>query len=297
MKKINVRFLAESAIIAALYVAVTWLMAPISYGPIQFRISEALILLVIFNSKYTYSLILGCLIANSMSNLGAYDVVFGTLATILGILPMTKIKKMGLACIFPILSNSLIVSLELYIVFKESHLFWYNILTIAFGEAIVLYLIGIPLMISIAKNEQLSRILQLDVRNLSNTKILSLSKSLYVVVGVLGIIFYVAFPMYRDENGNVLRAIDLTKQQLWIGLFFVFSLLYVIIGLVTKKSLRLSLGLMVNVSLVILYIVFAVTHPLTLSFGYFFGYIMYLIIMLSNSIYIYYHEVLKKKLI
>ena len=47
MKKISVKFIAESTMIAALYVVTTWLLAPISYGPIQFRISEALILQIV----------------------------------------------------------------------------------------------------------------------------------------------------------------------------------------------------------------------------------------------------------
>lgn len=59
MKKNNIKFIAESAIIAALYVALTWIFSPISYGPIQFRISEILVLLVVLNPKYALSLILG----------------------------------------------------------------------------------------------------------------------------------------------------------------------------------------------------------------------------------------------
>ena len=51
MRKIDIRFIASSAIIAALYVALTWVLAPISYGAIQFRISEVLLLLVFFNPK------------------------------------------------------------------------------------------------------------------------------------------------------------------------------------------------------------------------------------------------------
>ena len=65
MKKFNVRFIAESAIIAGLYVALTWLLAPISYGAVQFRISEFLILLVVLNPKYAYALVIGCFIANT----------------------------------------------------------------------------------------------------------------------------------------------------------------------------------------------------------------------------------------
>ena len=93
MKKINIEFIAESAIIAALYVALTWLFAPISYWGTKFRISEVLVLLVVLNPKFSISLIIGCLIANTTSSLGWYDLVFGTLATVIAIIPMCFIKK------------------------------------------------------------------------------------------------------------------------------------------------------------------------------------------------------------
>ena len=153
MKKISVKFIAESAIIAALYVVTTWLLAPISYGPIQFRISEVLMLLVVLNPKFSFALILGCFISNTTSSLGWYDMVFGTLATIIAIIPMFFIRKMPIAAIFPVISNAFIVSLELGIAFNLwNEAFWYNVFTIALGEAVVLYLLGIPLTCAIAKN-------------------------------------------------------------------------------------------------------------------------------------------------
>ena len=85
MQKISVKLIAESAIIAALYVVTTWLLAPISYGAIQFRISEVLMLLVVLNPKFSFALILGCFISNTTSSLGWYDMVFGTLATVIAI--------------------------------------------------------------------------------------------------------------------------------------------------------------------------------------------------------------------
>ena len=108
--KNNVRFLCESAIVAALYAVLTWILAPISYGPIQFRIAEILVLLVFFNPKYIYSIIIGCFIANTTSSLGWYDMVFGTLATTLAVLPMIKTKRISVAALYPVISNALIVS-------------------------------------------------------------------------------------------------------------------------------------------------------------------------------------------
>ena len=149
MQNLDIKFIIKSAIIAAIYVVLTWVLSPISYGAIQFRISEILVLLVVFNPKYSLALILGCLIANTTSSLGWYDMVFGTLATIIAIIPMCFVKKLPIAAIFPVISNALIVSFELGLAFDmfQPSAFWFNVLTIAIGEAVVLYLLGIPVMI------------------------------------------------------------------------------------------------------------------------------------------------------
>ena len=80
MKKLNTKMIALNAIIAAVYAAFTILLAPISYGSIQMRISEIMIFLAFYNKDYIPGLVLGCLIANIPSGLGAFDMVFGTLA-------------------------------------------------------------------------------------------------------------------------------------------------------------------------------------------------------------------------
>ena len=64
---------------------------------------------------------------------------FGTLATILAVLPMLKIKRLELASIFPVLSNAIIVSVELGLAFDlfMPEAFWFNVLTVGLGEAVV----------------------------------------------------------------------------------------------------------------------------------------------------------------
>ena len=168
--KNNVRFLCESAIVAALYAVLTWVLAPISYGPIQFRIAEILVLLVFFNPKYAYAIIIGCFVSNTTSSLGWYDMVFGTLATTLAVLPMIKTKRIGLAAIYPVISNALIVSLELWLAFKEVGVFWLNVGTIAFGEAVVLFVLGIPFYYMICRNDHLCEVLEIDNSKLKKKK-------------------------------------------------------------------------------------------------------------------------------
>ena len=81
----NTKNLCLSALIAALYAALTLAFQPISYGAVQFRISEALTLLPVLFPQAVPGLTLGCLISNLFNPMGAtvYDVVFGTLATLI----------------------------------------------------------------------------------------------------------------------------------------------------------------------------------------------------------------------
>ena len=160
MRKIDIKFIASSAIIAALYVALTWLLAPISYGSIQFRISEILVLLVFFNPKYAFAVILGTFISNTTSSLGWYDMVFGTLATTLSVLTITKCKNIYQAALAPVVFNGIIVALELY--FALDIPVYLSLIFVSLGEAVVLFLIGIPTMNSIMNNEVLLEILGLE---------------------------------------------------------------------------------------------------------------------------------------
>ena len=91
MKKINIKDIVMYASVAAIYVVLTWLFGSLSYGPIQFRISEVLVLLCFFNKKYFTSLTLGCLISNLMSP-NSLDILFGTLATIISLFLFAKVK-------------------------------------------------------------------------------------------------------------------------------------------------------------------------------------------------------------
>ena len=76
--------LAYSAAIAAIYVALTMLVAPIAFGPVQFRISEALTILPFFTPVAIPGLFVGCLLANLLGSAAIWDVVFGSLATLIG---------------------------------------------------------------------------------------------------------------------------------------------------------------------------------------------------------------------
>lgn len=139
---LNTKNLVRLALVAAAYAALTVLIQPLSYGAIQFRFSEALVLLAFYRKDYSVSLILGCFIANLFSPFGLYDIVFGTLATALAVLPMYYVKNIFVAAIFPVITNGLLVGYELYLVGEP---FLFSAGTVALGEFAVVAVLGILL--------------------------------------------------------------------------------------------------------------------------------------------------------
>ncbi len=283
MKKIDIKFISTSAIIAALYVGLTWLLSPISYGSIQFRISEVLLLLVVLNPKYAYSLIIGCLIANTTSPLGWYDIVFGTLATTFAILPMMKIKKIGLACIFPVMCNSIIISIELGIALDMFNIFWFNMLTVGLGEAVVLYFLGIPFCKVILNNNALKDILEIDME--LNDNHFTLINYLYFIIGALGIIFYIAYPFFTKniiENDEIIKetytALKLTSSHMWLCIFLVISSLILFICFTKNKLIKIIFNTIFLLILLILYIVIGIIFIEAKTYIYYYIYSIYLVL-------------------
>lgn len=112
-KLLTPRSLCLSAVIAALYAALTLLLAPISYGPIQLRLSEALTLLPMVLPQAVPGLFVGCLIANLYTGM-LTDIIFGSLATLLAAIGTYLLRKKPLlAAACPVVSNGVIVGLML----------------------------------------------------------------------------------------------------------------------------------------------------------------------------------------
>lgn len=159
--KTNIRYMTKTALIAAAYVALTYMFAFLSYGAIQFRISEFLILFVLISPRYGLGLILGCIIANLASPLGVIDIVVGSTATFLAVIGITlvrsKIKKgtkgIIIASLCPVISNAVLVGLELTYLFSTP--FVLNAAYVAIGEFVVVTLFGTFIMNTIMKNESL----------------------------------------------------------------------------------------------------------------------------------------------
>ncbi len=163
MKKLNTRQIALNGIVAGLYAAITILTASFAYGNIQFRISEALMMLLLFEPSLTIGLTIGCLIANLFSTVSVLDIVIGTAATLLACLLTTRIKKPWLAPLPTILVNAVMVGAMLSWLYMPSEQFWNGLLIfggeVGAGEAAVLYVLGIPLYYAMKKTNFIEKLL------------------------------------------------------------------------------------------------------------------------------------------
>lgn len=154
MKKPQLHRLTRAAAVGALYAAVTLLTAPISFGAIQCRVSEALTLLPWLFPETGWGLFIGCLIANIVGSASPLDIVFGSLATLLAALLTARIRPKALAALPPVLVNAVMVGAALsYAASPEA--FWLSFpliaAEIAVGEAAAVYALGLPLIALLEK--------------------------------------------------------------------------------------------------------------------------------------------------
>lgn len=146
----KVKFLATSGIIAALYIAITMLVAPFGFTEVQFRISEMFNHLVAFNPRFSIGIILGVFIANLFSPLGAYDLVFGVGHSIITLGLFVLICKFVKNIAARLVINTLLFTCTMFIIAFELNLalelpFFWTWLTVAAGEFVVLA-VGAPIM-------------------------------------------------------------------------------------------------------------------------------------------------------
>ena len=138
MRNKSTLFIAQAAMIAAVYVVLTFVFAPISFGEIQVRISEALTILPVFTPAAVPGLFLGCLLGNMLSGAYLSDVVFGSLATLLGAIGTRALRNASpfLAPLPPIIANALIVPFVLRYTYGVALPIPLMMLTVGVGEVI-----------------------------------------------------------------------------------------------------------------------------------------------------------------
>lgn len=141
------KYLAEASVIAAIYAVLTIVLAPISYGAVQVRISEALTVLPFFTPAAVPGLFVGCIAANLLSPYGLPDLIFGSLATLIGAAGSYMLrKKPALVSLPPVISNGIIVGVMLYYVYEVPVPLFVQMLYVVAGEMIACYAVGYPLM-------------------------------------------------------------------------------------------------------------------------------------------------------
>lgn len=154
--KFDVEAIAQNAIIACIYAVLTLAIAPLAYSEVQFRISEIIVFLAFYNKKYIPGLVIGCFLANIPSPLGWFDMVFGTLSTLVVCIMMYRVKNKYLAAALASVITGLIVGFELHLALSIPY--WINAIYVGIGELGVL-LIGAVLFSYIEKNKQFKELI------------------------------------------------------------------------------------------------------------------------------------------
>lgn len=179
--KNRTHYIAQAGMIAAVYGAGTLvcllLLQGLAWGPVQFRISEALCVVAVLAAPAVPGLTVGCIIANLINTavagfgpLGMLDVIFGSLATLLGALWARKfVDRPKLALAGFVIANALIVPAYLPLMLQGlgfytipfttinldgmyPAMYLFGVLAIGIGEAVVIYLLGLPLLSVLSKN-------------------------------------------------------------------------------------------------------------------------------------------------
>lgn len=144
MKNKNVSYLTQAAMIAAIYVVLTFVFAPISFGEIQVRIAEMLTILPIFTPAAIPGLFVGCLIGNITGGAILPDIICGSLATLIGAAGTYALRKQHRVVVIlpPILANTLIVPFVLRYAYGVVLPIPFLALTVGIGEVISCGILG-----------------------------------------------------------------------------------------------------------------------------------------------------------
>lgn len=155
MKNTNQKsaFMTHAAMISAIYVVLTYIFAPFSFGDVQVRIAEALTILPVFTPAAIPGLFIGCLIGNILGGAILPDIIFGSLATFIGaVFTYFLRKKSQFFCILPpIVSNTIIVPLVLRYGYGMNLPISFLMLTIGIGEVISCGVLGLILYYALRK--------------------------------------------------------------------------------------------------------------------------------------------------
>ena len=149
--------ISQGALIAALYVILTEVSAlfGLSGGVIQLRLSEALCILPMYFPSAVPGLFIGCIISNILTGCAIWDIVFGSLATLIGAVGTYLLRRHKcLVTIPPVIANVLIVPPVLKLVYGFEDAIWFIYLTVFIGEFISCTILGSSIIAIIEKRKK-----------------------------------------------------------------------------------------------------------------------------------------------
>lgn len=153
MKNKSVLFMTQAAMIAAVYVVLTVLFAPFGFGEVQVRIAEALTILPVFTPAAIPGLCIGCLIGNLIGGAVLPDIIFGSLATLIGAYGTYLLRRQHrfLVSLPPILANTIIIPFVLRYAYGLAIPIPFMMLTVGLGECISCGALGMVLFSTLEK--------------------------------------------------------------------------------------------------------------------------------------------------
>ena len=147
MKNKNVAFMTQAAMIAAIYVVLTYVFAPFSFGEVQIRIAEALTILPVFTPAAIPGLFVGCIVGNILGGAILPDIIFGSIATLIGAFFTYQLRNTNrfLAQLPPIIANTVIVPFVLRYGYGVALPIPFMMLTVGVGEVVGCGVLGLVL--------------------------------------------------------------------------------------------------------------------------------------------------------
>ena len=153
MKNKKALFITQAAVIAALYVVLVVIFNYISFGPIQFRVAEALTILPYFTPAAIPGLFIGCILANVIGGAVIWDIIFGSIATLIGAVftYLLRNKSKFIEPLPPVLANTIIVPWVLKYAYGAEEMVWFMAVTVGIGEILACYVLGMILLFALNK--------------------------------------------------------------------------------------------------------------------------------------------------
>ena len=152
MKNKSTLFLVQAAAIGAVYVVLTLLFAPLSFGEVQICFSEALTILPYFTPAAIPGLFVGCIISNILGGCVPADIIFGSIATLLGAYFSYKLRSnRWLVPLPPVIANTVIVPFVLYYAYGVNLPIPLMMVTVGIGEVISCVVLGMILLTALSR--------------------------------------------------------------------------------------------------------------------------------------------------